>query len=165
MDLGAILVGLALLIVTLPLVLSPFRTGGRRATPASAAGSSPSQQQAAVLAALRDLDFDFQIGKVSPEDYAGLRAQLVAEAAQHIQTQEAADDEIEALIRARRASRTKVFVCANCDGALATDDRFCSHCGAPVGGACPACGGNVQAGDAFCTACGARLRVESVAPA
>jgi class 3 adenylate cyclase/predicted ATPase len=46
--------------------------------------------------------------------------------------------------------------CGRCGATLEDGDRFCGHCGAPVGG-CPSCGAPVIAGHRFCRACGAAL--------
>ena len=46
--------------------------------------------------------------------------------------------------------------CGRCGATLEQGDRFCGHCGAPVG-ACPSCGAPVIAGHRFCRACGATL--------
>src|SRR5215471_11081420 len=46
--------------------------------------------------------------------------------------------------------------CGRCGATLEQGDRFCGHCGAPVG-ACPSCGAPAIAGHRFCRACGATL--------
>ena len=53
--------------------------------------------------------------------------------------------------------------CGRCGATLEEGDRFCGHCGAPVGG-CPSCGAPVIAGHHFCRACGAALAEVTPAP-
>ena len=53
--------------------------------------------------------------------------------------------------------------CGRCGATLEEGDRFCGHCGAPVGG-CPSCGAPVIAGHRFCRACGAALAEVAPAP-
>ena len=53
--------------------------------------------------------------------------------------------------------------CGRCGATLEEGDRFCGHCGAPVGG-CPSCGAPVIAGHRFCRACGAAFAEVTPAP-
>jgi len=47
--------------------------------------------------------------------------------------------------------------CPSCGSAIRDDNRFCGHCGAPLGRRCRACGRESPAGDRFCSGCGASL--------
>lgn len=165
MELGAIFVGVAMLVGSLPFVVRPFRAKqpGKRSN--SDHHPNPEQKRKADLSALLDLDFDFHTGKVSEEDYSTVRAQLVADAAQHIQLETSiADEQIEAMIAARKAAHSSSHTCTNCGHVVDADSRFCSQCGTAVAQGCPSCGKPVQAGDLFCTTCGAKLeyKVEAV---
>ena len=160
MELGAIFVGLAMLVATLPFIVGPFKKETLNGTKNST-DMTPAEQKQAVMSALRDLDFDFGTGKVSEEDYVSLRAQLVTEAAEHIQSEESIEDEqIETMISARKASLSKGQECSNCGTAVEAESRFCSQCGTSMENNCPSCGKAVQAADIFCTACGMNLEVE-----
>lgn len=159
MNIGAVLIGLTMLVLSVPFVAKPFQQvrGKKPAVPVKQV--DPDEQRLAALTALRDLDFDFQVGKVSEEDYASLRAQLVAEAARTLQDDK--DDEIEALIQARKTSKAKAPACAHCGETLIAGNHFCSHCGAAVEDSCPSCGKNIKAGDVFCSSCGTQLAVQT----
>ncbi|MCK6584622.1 MAG: zinc ribbon domain-containing protein [Anaerolineales bacterium] len=136
MELGAILIGLVILILSLLFLMAPFKPGQRKKVKPTVA--NPAAERAAALAALRDLDFDFKIGKVSEEDYPTLRAGLLAEAARYIQQEEANEADIEARIQARKRTQGK------------SSTAYCPHCGKPV-----------IVGDLFCTSCGSRLEVRT----
>jgi hypothetical protein len=185
----SLLLGLALLVVVLPFVaepiLRPRRAAQKLQAAASAAADTPSKD--AALVALRDLDFDFSTGKVTEADYAPLRQQLLAAAAQAVQKERpparsarpvarGADDAIEAAVRAHRAvsgsaddpieaavRRVRGEAgrrCPQCQAPAQPDDRFCHTCGASLdvpARACPACGQPAQSSDRFCGACGAAL--------
>jgi len=172
MDIGAIFIGLALLVLTVPVVVRPFRqnqskrTGaGQRQGQASFTGHELKPQREQVLAALRDLDFDYQTGKIAEQDYTVLRPGLLAQAAQLIQSQETEDEAIEKLIRARREALSVVEArkCSQCGSKLSADDWFCPGCGEPVGTACPKCGQTTTSEDSFCSKCGERVAVKSEA--
>jgi predicted nucleic acid-binding Zn ribbon protein len=159
MPVVAILLGLGLLIATLPLVVAPLRRSPQGLVPAPAPSdhaASPTHTQ--VLLALRELEFDHQTGKVAPEDYASLRAELVAQTASVIQAEDAAEERlserIEEAVRLRRASRTDGDRCRMCGKRLEPGDRFCPTCGHAAQTGCPKCGTDVAPGDQFCSRCG-----------
>lgn len=159
MELGAIFVGLAMLVASLPFVARPFREKQAKKSRKSTISPSPEERRKADLSALLDLDFDFRTGKVSEEDYADVRAQLVADAAQYIQLDHSMeDDQLEAMIRARKA-QGQIHTCSSCGQKTEAGNRFCPHCEASAGSHCPSCGKTIQAGDSFCTGCGVKLEL------
>ena len=85
-----------------------------------------------IYAAIRDIDFDYQMGKLSEEDYEALRQQYKTEA---IGMMKQIDQ------TGSRSSRRPAP-----GGAVKNAERFCHHCGQPVG-----------AEDQFCNACGGKL--------
>ncbi len=174
----AMLFGLALLAVSVFFVASPFRspgmqkkTAGRGKPLQETVKVSPDNRRQTVLLALRDLDFDYQAGKVAEDDYQALRANLLAEAAQLMESQERQkEDSIEALIQSRRQARAAqprlqeqpaTNVCPHCQAPLVEGAKFCSKCGSPVEETvCPKCKQALQPGDHFCPACGTAVPVE-----
>jgi predicted RNA-binding Zn-ribbon protein involved in translation (DUF1610 family) len=159
MNLIAVLIGMALLAVSVPFVAMPFQHVREKKSAISVKRVSPDEQRLAALTALRDLDFDFQVGKVSEDDYTSLRAQLVAEAARFLQDDKG--DEIETLIQSRKASNAKAAVCAHCGETLEAGNLFCPHCGKAVADSCPSCGKHIKAGDLFCKSCGTELTIQT----
>ncbi|MDZ7266847.1 MAG: zinc ribbon domain-containing protein [candidate division KSB1 bacterium] len=87
-----------------------------------------------IYAAIRDIDFDFRMGKLSAEDHALLREQYRNEA---INIMKQLDTLLPAAGRGGRRSKP---------AGSASATRFCSQCGEPA-----------QAADKFCSACGASL--------
>jgi RNA polymerase subunit RPABC4/transcription elongation factor Spt4 len=79
MDIGSLLLGLALLLVIAFIVARPLleQTGVPEQPAGPADHLLASREQ--VLTQLRDLDFDQATGKINQEDYAAQRAQLVAD--------------------------------------------------------------------------------------
>jgi len=163
MDIGSLLLALALLLLVAAFVARPIveRAVNRNDAPADSSADDLIARREAILVELRDLDFDHSTGKVSDADHQTQRARLVAQGAEilraldqlpitnyHLQN---LDDEIEQLIAARRKGRSKTQVTR---GAAA-----------PIqpGGFCPQCGKPVVANDKFCAHCGARISVAEAA--
>ena len=170
MPISSILIGLALAILVVPFVAGPFVKDGRRKhkSPDERGGPVPELSKHDALVALRDLDFDYGTGKIVEEDYAPLRQRLLIQAAEAVQAVEAGrpavDDEIEAAVRAVRASAqtARHAACPQCHAPVGDDDRFCPKCGTALGRACPLCHNIVQVTDKFCARCGATLKSEAV---
>jgi hypothetical protein len=102
-------------------------------------------QKEMLYGAIRDLDFDFQTGKVDQKDYAELRQQLEGEAVQILRQLDAADPlvaldhEIEHQVLALRR-HSVATVCGS-------SRESCFSCGAPL-----------ENGENFCPCCGQTLR-------
>lgn len=183
----ALFFGLILLAVSAFFVASPFRSPavtkrptGRGSQPKDPLKPDPEKQRQAVLLALRDLDFDYQAGKVAEDDYPFLRANLVNAAAQLMQRQERQkEDSLEALIQSRRLARSTSQqqpgepsikartngsaekLCTHCQAPLVAGAKFCSKCGKPVPEiACPKCKQSLRPEDSFCPACGTAVGAE-----
>lgn len=117
-------------------------------------------QRDAAYDAIRDLDFDFQLGKLSQSDYAALREKYKTRAALALQQIDAlggngAGKQIEKQVAQLRAAK---------HAAPPADDeieREIAHLRAGKGAAldlrCRNCGAPHRAGDAFCAKCGNKL--------
>jgi RNA polymerase subunit RPABC4/transcription elongation factor Spt4 len=168
MDFGSLLLGFALFALTAFVVAGPFfekrrvqETGHGPADPLLA-------ERESVLTALRDLDFDHATGKITDEDYAPQRAQLVAQGAHVLRQLDAlgapgrapaadSDAAIERAVATRRRA-------APARSAQSADDLIEAQIAArrktsPARdrAACPHCGALANAGDRFCPSCGKSL--------
>jgi hypothetical protein len=153
----ALVVGTGLAIGALAFVLYPlfFEPPVRRAAPGRA---NESWSDDVAVAALREIEFDRATGKLSDGDYAQLKEQYTRQALARMRgapASGAADDDVEATIRAYRAERP---TCNRCGPRPEVDAIFCSSCGQYLPGSCERCGRRVEeAGARFCSACGHRL--------
>ncbi len=183
MTIGSLLLGLALLVGVGLFVTRPvFRRDPQRRRRMSQRRALTLQKEA-VLTEIRALDFDYETGKVSEEEYQQQREAKVAEAAELLQRIDALDerfletdtapatadqpaaesqldrklDEIEAAIARRRAKAPP----ARAVPAPAATEAYQKTTVAPakVSGDsfCPQCGQPADANDRFCAYCGHRL--------
>jgi hypothetical protein len=78
-----------------------------------------------IYAAIRDIDFDYKMGKLSQEDYEALRHQYKSEAIGLMKQIDAAQPGK----TPRRAKETAAAFCHHCGQPASAADRFCSACG------------------------------------
>lgn len=160
MSIGAILIGAAMMVLTMPFVINPLLNPKQNDQPAldNEELDIPGDRYSELLLAIRDLEFDHQIGKITEEDYSGLRDTLLAQAAIALEAQEKHDAELDAqleqAIQLRREKKSMSRVCSHCGMTLEPNDRFCRACGKPVEATCLKCGGKLQPNDLFCNSCG-----------
>lgn len=165
MDFVTIFIGLAMLAAAFPFVMKPLTKKSGKKQNRTVEKEDPHTRKIATYAAIRDLDFDFQTGKVTDEDYQLVRAQLVNEAAQLVDSAPDKGDEVEAMIASYKTQQSSKAACSNCGEKMESGSRFCPKCGTAAGTSCPACGRAVNAGDLFCTACGAKVNISREAVA
>jgi hypothetical protein len=78
-----------------------------------------------VFEALRDLQFEFATGKLSPTDYEALKARYEVQAAQVLQ-------QIDVLQPRSKPGAHSVRECPRCGSAQNGQDKFCTKCGAKL---------------------------------
>lgn len=185
MELGAVFLVLAVLILVGMYLYAPFMSRGRRASVNEAHEvSSLMAERDRVINALQELDFDFNLGKIPAEDYPAQRASLLKKGAEILkrldelnlspslssgslrQTQgdvtpaergESVEARIEKAVAARRAD-------ASAKAAALSDDDIESLIAArrrehrnKSAGFCPRCGKPILVTDRFCSSCGKSL--------
>ncbi len=161
MDIGSILLLLALVVLVIAYVGSPLRKRQRRRTPSaeSIELSELLAERERVLDALAELDFDNEMGKIPDQLYPIQREALVKRGAAvlklldermvndetgmpaaEVVAAEASYDPAEALIVARKKAKyselaknnTKSNFCPHCGTKLHSRDKFCASCGEKV---------------------------------
>lgn len=123
------------------------------------------------LAALKEIEFDRETGKLSDADYEYLKAKYTSAALEALREEdvEPGFNDVEALIAARvRALRSasastldaSALACLTCGPRPEPDAVFCSTCGnrLPTGQACGRCGAALLPESRFCEACGGLLQ-------
>lgn len=147
MDLGSAFLLLALVILVGLFITKPFLQVN---PPADRQYPRPDllAEREKVLTTLQELDFDAELGKVPPDEYAVQRAELLQKGASILRELEEVSaspdikksiepasvqvDEVEELIATRRreiAARRRSGFCPKCGGPVYQNDTFCSRCG------------------------------------
>ncbi len=130
-------------------------------------------QRDATYATIKDLEFDYAMGKLSEADYKSMRAKSETKAVAILQELDglkpvqgknghgvAKEDIIERQVRRLRRGTASLrsVKCPKCGSLHSPDDAFCAKCGTSLRGArCPTCGTRAALGDKFCARCGARI--------
>ena len=183
-----LVLGTALALGALTLVLSPLLSGevevraedekkaateAARVKAARAKRSGREEEQLdGAVAALREIEFDRETGKLSDGDYAELKTRYTREALAELRAADARDaaaapvalaasssadaaDPVEAAIRRARENQRS---CGVCGPRPEPDATYCSSCGRYLPGACGKCGTSVElVGSRFCSGCGDHL--------
>lgn len=161
-----LLLGSLLAVAGLAYVMLPLLRGATASPDVVLAPDLP--PEASAIDALREIEFDQATGKLSPEDYATLKATYTPLALAELKARETseradavaagtatAEDPAEAMI-ARAKSRQRA--CPEHGARPESDALFCSDCGRYLGASCLSCGAAVPSDSArFCTDCGAPL--------
>jgi hypothetical protein len=150
MELQAILLLLGVLLLVAAFVSRPFVQTARRLAANDRTRSALLAERERLLTALRELDFDYSLGKIPEEDYPAQRAELIRNGAEVIRKLDElpavvspapiihsekhvslTDDDVEDLIAKRRSGRKEKAggFCPNCGKAVLVSDRFCPSCG------------------------------------
>jgi hypothetical protein len=176
-----IILAIAMTVAALLIVAYPFIARSRTAEPAASSAQEELDEllarREAAFQALRELNFDHRVGKVSDDDFVIFEANLKEVAAGSLaalDTWEAqADLSLDPVLeRAIDAKRTALLgseqSCPGCGRPALADDKFCAACGAPLladlpqplvveADSCPKCGRPSGPDDRFCGSCGAQL--------
>ncbi len=159
MNLSAVLIGLALALVTGAFLVEPYFRKNKSPEPAlQFSGDDLEASRSSALRALGDLDFDFQTGKLVEPDYLVLRADLLRMAAGAIEAMDRQDalldEQIEKEVHNLRKSVVDVRICRGCGLRVQPEAHYCRHCGEEINLCCRVCGSRISADDIFCSSCG-----------
>jgi len=169
MELSAIFFVLAVLILVGMYLYAPFVTRGRLAISEQEHEiSSLMAERDRIINALQELDFDFNLGKVPPEDYPIQRGELLQKGADILrkldELQPAMGRGLDAAARLESAAAARRADSADVETAALSDDEIESMIAArrkerkeKSAGFCPRCGQPVVVVDRFCPSCGKSL--------
>jgi len=139
MEIGSLILLIALLIIVGVYVYSPVINGEYHELSQERKNLILIEsQQKAVLKSLVDLDFDFEIGKISSEDHqlnrVGLllRAETIYQKISNIQANislNISDTQIEKKIKNYKNSLSQISNCSECGLPIFTSDKYCGECG------------------------------------
>ena len=91
-----------------------------------------------LYAAIRELDFDRQTGKLPAEDHESLRQPLENEALEVLRRLEGGNGDVDESLRnrveeeIRALRRSPQTACPTCGSDYRPSDRFCAQCGTPL---------------------------------
>ena len=125
-------------IIALWLVLQPLIWSERKMPPPFEPLDPEETPRGAALAALKEIDFDRETGKLSDGDYEFLKARYTALALEALRAEslEVTPDTIEAMVAARvrslRSAGSLPAACPDCGPRPEPDALFCSSCGHPM---------------------------------
>lgn len=153
MDIGSILIGLALLLVVGAYIGMPILSKtGKAVTVEDRQLSELQAKRDRILNRVQELDMDFTMGKILEADYKLERQSLMKQGAEVLKN-------IDALIGSTPSAAEGVRTGDEIEAAVA---RLRGKPISPTGIFCPSCGAGVQEGDAFCVRCGTSLQVSEV---
>jgi ribonuclease HII len=182
LEILAILIGLVILAAIAFYVSRPLVQARGAANVDDTVALTLEAQRESLYTQIKELDLDHATGKVNNEDYTRLRAELVAEAAAVLKQIDgvlqapaptplqavAAGDDVEAMIAARRKTRSNTTTTrsaapktaeADLEAAIAARRKTAPAVASDL--KCPQCGKPINADDAFCAKCGAALRTQA----
>ncbi len=156
MDIGAILVGIGLLIGVAAFVARPLfersSSASQERIDTAPTRNELAAQRDAIYALIRELDADHLTGKVNDEDYQMMRQRYVTEGVSILKeldslpqkdSQADLEAEIEARVMALRKTGIRhtqddqpssVHFCTQCGQPVDPENRFCAQCGAQLKG-------------------------------
>jgi len=173
---GEALAAVVLALAALWLVLQPLLMPRSSRTVAYEPLDPEETPRGIALAALKEIEFDRETGKLSDADYELLKARYTAVAVEALREEEPVSSDIEALIAARVqslrfASATTsldtwppipsdesgpIPACEKCGPCPEPDAVYCSTCGRRLSltVSCTRCGAALLPGSRFCEGCG-----------
>lgn len=151
---------LLLMMAAFTIVLWPLVSSVNRMRPETAGDSDLDElvsRRDSAYGALKELEFEYQLGNLSEPDYNDLRDRYRARAAVILK-------EIEEAVAASgdgEAEAAGPLACPSCRKPTEPSDEYCWGCGARLEGRCPSCSRAVGRSDTFCAYCGTRLEVSA----
>lgn len=148
MEVGSLFFLLAIIVVVLIIITQPLYLAGKslgigKAKPSNDPVDDGEYQ--GIVKNIRELTADYELGKLSGEDFAAQRKLLEDQAFLWLKAQDgipvdkdteaAQEHEIEQMIHSRRMNRAEQTsgFCPRCGRPVQKSDQFCPSCGEPTG--------------------------------
>ena len=151
---------LLLMLVALSITGWPLLSSSRRLRPEASGAASPAEdliaRRDAAYRAIKELDFEHELGNLSESDYQELHDRYRTKAAAVLQELESVLASAGSSPAAPEAAPQGSLPCPRCSQSTQTSDEYCWSCGAKLEGRCAACGHALDQDDNFCASCGAR---------
>lgn len=180
MDIIVAIIGLTMTVVVGAYIAQPLFARARVVPVPDSPREQLQAERDVLYSAIRDLDFDFQTGKLVEADYAAVREKYVARGIEILKQLDALEaerrqpgagrkppkamaDDIEATVQARRAGRAWPQLVED-EIEAAVQARRRSRVAKKESGTsllCPSCSQPVDPTDRFCGKCGATLTAEA----
>jgi rubrerythrin len=132
-----IAIGLLLVALVVAYVAAPFFTGepaGQRVGPRAVSAPEREKferQKREAYAAIKEIEFDYRMGKLSDADFTAMRNKFMAEALHAIAVLDASKTaQVKEARQARRPSR--IAFCPTCGHSVPRRANFCPGCGRSV---------------------------------
>jgi hypothetical protein len=168
MAIGSILLGVALAVVVGLVLARPLLQASREEQGRLTQRQLLLAEKEAILAQIRDLDFDHDTGKMPDEIHQHQRAQLMNNAAAILKQIEELDSAAAPIVPAADGADGVGDVDADIEAAVTRMRQARKVKSVPKprpvvttgGGFCPNCGRPFDPGDKFCVSCGHKLRTK-----
>jgi F0F1-type ATP synthase membrane subunit b/b' len=89
------------------------------------------ERKETVYAAIKEIEFDYQMGKLSEEDYNSLRQQYKDEAVSILKKLDTFQSQKSHKSGSKKSTAATVF-CSQCGNKVVKTDKFCSSCGSKI---------------------------------
>lgn len=128
------IIGAALVIITAVMVSYPLWQKSQRKVSFALNHQVEEWQarKAEIYAAIRDIELDYRMGKLSEEDYHALRDQYKNEAIQIMKKLDGSSSPAAATRKSPPAQQPNARFCRQCGQPAPGTDLFCSACGAKL---------------------------------
>ena len=131
------LVAFLLLLAVVAYVTYPLLRPPQKRKKEEAEGELLSRKET-LLSAIKELQFDYELGNLSPEEHRELEEKYKARALSVLQELDhpssSREEEVEREIAALRRVINERRFCSRCSAPADPQDSFCSRCGAPLKG-------------------------------
>jgi hypothetical protein len=111
---------------------APLRRPGVAIEGAAPEASAARRERESLIVAIRDLDHDYETGKVAEDDWRTLREELRARAMAYLREERDAAARGGDAVASSSAPAADVPVCPGCSAVARPADRFCAQCGAAL---------------------------------